>query len=433
MAQFRKDTHQYLPQETTIFEVMMLADQYGNLVGPANPSGMAVDAFGRARVSQPFTLFDSQHRYRDNGKWETSNTSNTTYTFGANTGMMDLAVSAAANDEIIRETSLVFAYQPGKSLQILNTFLLNPAKTNLRQRVGYYGVQNGIYLELDDDTLYWVERSNVTDSVQNNRIAQADWNVDKLDGLGPSRLTLDISKAQIMFVDLEWLGLGTVRCGFVINGQYIHTHSFHHANITEGTYITTACLPLRYEIKNKAATTSNSTMKQVCSTVLSEGGYSLRGEQRAIGNPVNTAIDLTTAGVQYPLVSIRLKQENLDAIVIPSAISILPIGNNARIAWRLVEGATVTGGTWVSSANNSSVEYNITANAMSGGLTISQGFAVSTTQSATPFILPGSDFFKYQLERNTFTGLTRTFTLAAVSAVSGDDAIASVDWEEVTL
>lgn len=67
MAQFRRDSHQYLPQETTIFEVVMLADQYGNLVGPANPSGMAVDAFGRARVSTPLTLFDSSHRFRDNG------------------------------------------------------------------------------------------------------------------------------------------------------------------------------------------------------------------------------------------------------------------------------------------------------------------------------------------------------------------------------
>ena len=85
MAQFRKDTHQYLNQEKTIFEVVMLADQYGNLVGPANPSGAAVDAFGRARVSLPFTLFESSNRYQDSGRFATANTTGGTYSFVSNT------------------------------------------------------------------------------------------------------------------------------------------------------------------------------------------------------------------------------------------------------------------------------------------------------------------------------------------------------------
>ena len=48
MAQFRKDTNQYLNDGKTIFETVMLADQYGDIVGAANPSGMAVDALMRA-------------------------------------------------------------------------------------------------------------------------------------------------------------------------------------------------------------------------------------------------------------------------------------------------------------------------------------------------------------------------------------------------
>jgi len=236
MAQFRKDTHQYLNDGQTIYEVVMLADQYGNLVGPANPSGVAVDAFGRARTSTPFTLFDSSHRYEDNGEWVTSNTASSTYGHNANAGLIELTVDTTADAEIIRETKKVFSYQPGKSLNNLNTFVFNSAKENLRQRVGYFGAQNGIYLELDDSTLSFVERSYVTGSIAETRVAQSSWNVDKLDGTGPSLLTLDISKAQIFWMDIEWLGLGTVRCGFVINGQLILCHSFHHANLITSTY-----------------------------------------------------------------------------------------------------------------------------------------------------------------------------------------------------
>ncbi len=226
MAQYNKSTYQYLQNNKTLFEVVMLADQYGNNIGPANPSGMAVDAFGRARVSTPFTVFDSSHRYRDNGLWDTANTGGSA-TFSANEGLMNLSVNATANSEVIRETSIVLSYQPGKSLQILNTFVMNEAKENLRQRVGYFGEQNGIYLELDGSDLYFVRRSYNSGNVINTRVHKDDWNLDNLDGLGPSGFTLDISKAQIMFIDIEWLGVGSVRCGFVIDGQFVHVHSFH--------------------------------------------------------------------------------------------------------------------------------------------------------------------------------------------------------------
>jgi hypothetical protein len=96
MAQFRKDTHRFLDDGKTIFETVMLADQYGNAVGGANPTGMAVDAFGRARVSSPLTLFDSSHRYRDNGLWTTSNTAGTTYSHNANAGLVELNLPTTA-------------------------------------------------------------------------------------------------------------------------------------------------------------------------------------------------------------------------------------------------------------------------------------------------------------------------------------------------
>ena len=193
MAQFRKDTHQYLADGKTIFEVMMLADQYGNLVGPANPSGMAVDAFGRSRVSQPLTLFDSFHRYQDNGKASTANSAGGTHAFNSNTSTVDCTVSTASGAYVYRETNRVFAYQPGKSLQVIVTFIMNPAKENLRQRAGYFGVDNGFFLErYDEEDVRFVKRSSITGSPVDTRVEQANWNIDKMDGSGPSGLTLNL-------------------------------------------------------------------------------------------------------------------------------------------------------------------------------------------------------------------------------------------------
>jgi hypothetical protein len=431
MAQYRKDTNQYLPDSKTIFEVMMHSDQYGNIVGPANPSGMAVDAFGRARVTTPLTLFDSSHRYRDNGLWVQSNTNNTTITFSANEGLMNLAIGTANNDEIIRETIKVFSYQPGKSLQVLCTFVMSPNKTNLRQRVGYYGANNGIYLEQNDTNIYFVERSYTTGVVIETRVEKANWNLDPLDGTGPSSIILDMTKAQILFTDIEWLGLGTVRCGFVIDGRLIHCHSFHHANYITSTYMTTASLPLRYEIKNTGATTSNSLLKQVCSSVISEGGYELRGLQQAIGTPITTSRSLTTAGTFYPIVSLRLKATTLDAIVILTALSCIA-DTASNFNWQVRSSATTAGGTWVSAGADSSVEYNITGTGTSGGRILASGYFTSTASTSVSVDILKEALFSFQLERNSLTGVPFEISLVLAAKGNGESVYGSMDWEEIS-
>lgn len=436
MAQFRKDTHQYLPDGTTIFEVMMLADQYGNLVGPANPSGMAVDAFGRARMSTPLTLFDSSHRYRDNNLWTTSNTATGTYSFNTNEGCVDLSLDTTINAEVIRETTKVFSYQPGKSLQILNTFSMGAAKAGLRQRVGYFGAQNGFFLERDGTTINFVKRSYITGSVVETRVAQANWNIDPLDGTGPSLETLNLTYSQILFTDIEWLGVGSVRMGFVINGKFIHCHTFHNANIASTTYMTTGSLPIRYEIKNTSATASSSTLKQICSTAISEGGYELRGLQQAAGTAIGAPRDLTTVNTYYPVVSIRLKSspDRLDAIVILTAISLLGITNNANYNWQVVASGTTTGGTWTNLSSDSAVEYNITGTSFSftGGRILASGFTNGSNQGSTPVDILKEALFKFQLERNGLTSSPFELTLVAAADSAGADMYASMDWEEIS-
>lgn len=392
-----------------------------------------VDAFGRLRVSTPFTLFDSSHRFDDNGLWSTATATSGTATFNANQGLVDLAVTSSSGSEVVRETTKVFSYQPGKSLLVMNTFVMSAAKTNLRQRVGYYGLQNGLYLQLNNSTLSFVERSLVTGSVSESVINQSSWNVDKMDGTGPSGITLDITKAQILFMDIEWLGLGTVRMGFVINGNFYVCHKFHHANIITSTYITTASLPIRYEITNTGATSGASTLKQICSTVLSEGGYQLNGLQQAVGIPVTTPRNLSVAGTFYPMVSIRLKAspDRLDAIVICTAISVIAT-STGHYNWQVIASGTTTGGTWVDAPDDSSVQYNITGTSFTGGRILASGFFSTTNQGSTQVDILKEALFKTQLERNGLTSSPFELTLVVATDNAGGDILASMDWEEIS-
>jgi hypothetical protein len=399
---------------------------------------IATDAFGRQRMSTPLTLFDSSHRYRDNNLWSGLVVgTGSTVGFSTAQGLINMTVGVGSTASVIRETTKVFSYQPGKSLQVLNTFVMNPAKTNLRQRVGYFGADNGMYLELDGSNLYFVERTYVPGITTETRVAQANWNIDTMLGpghLNPSGVTLDISKAQILWMDIEWLGVGTVRLGFVIDGKFIHAHSFHHANLIQSTYITTASLPLRYEIANTGITTSISTLKQVCSTVISEGGYELRGLQQAVGTPVQTPVDLTTAGTYYTVLSIRLKAtpNRLDAIVIMTALSILGITNNATYNWQVRATGTSNGGTWSDAGLDSAVEYKVNGGTYTGGRILASGYVYGSNQGSTPVDILKEALFKFQLERDALTGTSYELSIVCASDANGADIHASMDWEEIS-
>jgi len=409
----------------------LLEDSFGMSSSGASATAFSTDAFGRLRSSTPLTIFDSSHRYADNNLWATSVATSGTSTFNADQGLVDLAVTSASGSQVLRETTKVFPYQPGKSLLVMTTFVMAPAKTNLRQRVGYFGAQNGFYVQLDGSTLSFVERSFVTGSVVSSPVVQSSWNGDKLDGTGPSGLTLDIAKSQILWMDLEWLGVGSVRLGFVINGRFVLCHTFHHANLVASTYITTASLPLRYEITNTGATSGSSTLKQICSTVISEGGYELSGLQQAVGVPVGTSRTLGATDVQTPIVSLRLKATRLDAIVILTAISVLGTGNGTNFNWNVNASGTVSGGTWVDAGVNSSVEYNL-GGTISGGRVLASGYLHSSNQGASSVDILKEALFKFQLERNSFTSTPFNLSLTAAGGGSGQGIFGSMDWEEVS-
>jgi hypothetical protein len=429
MAQFRTDLNKIdSGQVFTRYEVMMLSDRL-------TPSGTATDAFGRLRVANPYTIFDSQHQDVENDKWDTLITGSGTKTHLPNESTIKLEIGTANNDSIIRETLRTMPYQPGKSLLVMNTFAMGTPKANVVQRVGYFTANNGIYLENDSGNNYLVLRSSVTGNTVDTKIAQANWNIDKFDGKGYSgqgtevahSTGLDVSKSNLFWIDIEWLGVGDVRCGFLVDGKLLPAHTFHNDNRNSTTYMRSAILPLRYEIFNKGVTSSNTAMRQICSTVISEGGYTQINQTRSASNPL-TGKNLTNL-INNPMVSLRLKTNRLNAVVVPVAVDLYGL-QAAAFKYRIYENVTsLTDASWTTTDAASAVEYDISATAMTGGNLIKEGI-FKGLEVAKEIDLASHLDGVIQLTRKINAANGDIFTVAIEPTTNNDDAIVALSWQE---
>ena len=398
--------------------------------------GTQTDAFGRLRVSNPFTLFDSHQRYVLDDNFVSNTASGGTVTFLTNQSSANLQVTNTSGSFAARETKWIFNYQPGKSLLAMTTFVMAPANDgNLRQRVGYFGSDNGIFLELKDQ-LYIVRRSNVTGTVTNTAIPQTSWNYDTLQGTGISGFTLDITKAQIFWTDIEWLGVGSVRTGFVIDGQFLQAHRFDHANLASSAYMTSATLPVRYEIESLTANgAATSNLTQICSTVISEGGY----EQpfRLFSN-IAVFSKTMTAGTWYPVISIRLAPTRLEAVAQVRQVDIVMTSADTVhwALWSNVTDSSLTGESFVAHgfSPNILVDQSATALNTSGCVQITAGLVSGTNQAAAPAVMELSKYYS-QLARDSFAKTSYIVTLALYSAtgILGSPATAQclLSWNEL--
>jgi hypothetical protein len=340
---------------------------------PVSIGGTNTDAFGRIRVSQPYTLFDSQNRYTEDTQYNAAVTGTGATAYQVNESAVNLNVTAGGVGSVVRQTYRSFPYQPGKGLLVLATFCMD-GSTIPTQRVGYFNADNGVFFQRAGGTSSFVLRSSVTGSVSDARtVAQSAWNGDKLDGTGASGITLDPAKSQILWMDFEWLGVGSVRCGFIIDGTYIVCHTFTNANEITTTYMTTAILPVRYEITSASAVAA--TLKQVCSSVMSEGGYDA---QSAVYTAIRSTKLSGFGSTFVPLISIRLASGRSGAVVLVQLAQALPtVTQTYEVV--LLKNATLTGASYVASVS-SNVDYDQTATALTGGIVVAHDYVTSTSQ-----------------------------------------------------
>jgi len=398
-----------------------------NVIGTQTSS--VYDAFGRLRTSNPLTIFDSANIMSKNDLFDESLTGAGAVTYTANKSTVNLNVTTASGDKVIRQSKRVMTYQPGKSLLNLNTFVMADQTANLEQRVGMFDANNGIFFE-DTGTGYQiVRRTYVTGSAVDNVVAQSSWNGDKLDGTGESGYTLDPTKATIMFMDFEWLGMGSVRVGFVIDGKFIVAHKFLNANNLDTVYMQSANLPIRYEIETTGIIDSASTLQQVCSTTMIEGGYAPQGLRQSIGTASLAGVNLTTAGTFYNLATIRIKSARPYAVIIPIDVSASAI-SNSDFEVKLIKNATPsTAFSYTSYSDN--VEYDLNGTkTITGGTVIGQAYLSGKGANSLQFAQNGFNF-EYQLGQ-TISGTSDTLTLCAKGTSNGDDICGTIKWVDLT-
>ena len=398
-------------------------------IGPGDGS-TAYDAFGRLRVSNPLTIFDSKNVLSKNSLFDESTTGSATVTYTANKSTVNLNCTEASGDKVIRQSKRVMSYQPGKSLLILNTFVMNTQTENLEQRIGMFDANNGIFFE-DTGAAYQIVRRTYTSGASvDDPILQSAWNGDKLDGTGASGYTLDPTKSNILFMDLEWLGVGAVRVGFVIDGKFIVAHTFYNANSLTTVYMQTANLPIRYEIEVTSALAAGTyTLQQICSTCMSEGGYAPKAVEQMIGTASLAGVTLTTGGTFYNLATIRIKSGRPYAVIVPQGALAAAVDNSDfEIQLRLNATPSVAF-SYTSYSDN--VEYDLT-----GTTTITGGTIISKTylsgKGVSSANVNGDGFnFDYQIGQ-TIAGASDTLTLCAKGAANNDNVLGTLKWYDLT-
>lgn len=324
----------------------------------------SVDAFARLRVSHPATLFDSKQIY-DNSPlfWDDQEVSGggTTSVHSADAARTRLAVAATTAGRRIRQTFMRFNYQPGKSQLSLLTFVqsaLSSAGTTVS--LGYYDDDNGVFFRDNGGTLQIVRRSSASGSPVDVAVDQTDWNIDPLDGTGASGLTIDVTKTNILAMDFEWLGVGRVRCAFVIDGQIVPFHAFNNANNLDVVYMSTPNLPLRYEIENDGAGPALS-LDHICSTVISEGGSEALGSLHHLSTG-DTQLDANASGALYAMLGLRLRSSHLSLTALIENISVLA-STNDNFEYLLLFNPTVNGTFTYSDYDDSGMQAAIGATA----------------------------------------------------------------------
>lgn len=384
--------------------------------------GMQTDAFGRVRVSLPNVVYDN---YEIQGKktlvWNELVVGAASCAHVANQSAIGFFTTAANGDKVTRSSKKLTLYTPGTSILVFLTGIMGVGAANSSQRMGIFNSTNGVFFEQKNQVMGVVIRSNTSGTAVNNRIDQSDWNIDTCDGNGPSGVDLDFTKTQIFVMDLEWLGVGRVRVGFVHEGKFLLCHEFYHNNRLEAVYMKSAILPITYEVQNTGISAARTDFRQICSSVIIEGQETVSKIPRTVNNGVTARATTTTTGI--PLVSVRLQTANVGQCMLrPTQMEIMSIGNRDHI-FELHYGGTLESASWVN--NDGFGAYDISATHITGSTKIATIYSASTVRADV------ADIFRNLLWLSgDLSGNPESLSVVARSIGGGGTALAGIDYEE---
>jgi hypothetical protein len=407
MAQWNKKTQDFLDQERSLFEVYNIADHWGNQTDwrPQFTNN------NRFKVSPYQTVFFNTFQYgKETDVWDERIVGVGTATHNPPSSNIVMQVGSTAGSKIIRQTKQVMRYIPGRGATLAFAIRLDTPVAGIRRRFGLFDDNNGAYFEDDGGTYSYVIRSSTSGIVTETRVTRENWNGEKFDGNGYTGVVADPTKQQMISINYEWYGAGIVQFNWLMKNETIPSHTFENSNTNDRVWCSTPFLPIRVEIENKTGVAGTHYIYQGSNSLIQEGEPEKLGTLVSIANPI-TGTTMSSSNTFYPIVSIRLKSDELSAVMLLRSLQ-AATNDNTNVYWKLLENATNTGGTWVNHPDpNSFMQYNITESATTGGTTLLNGFVVGGGAA----LINIDDKAAIQLGRSGIGTISDTYTLACAS------------------
>ena len=415
MAQWNKKTQDFLDQERSLFEVFNIADHWGNQTDwrPQFTNN------NRLKIAPFQTVFFNTFQYgKETDVWDERVVGVGTATHNVASSNIIMEVGSTAGSKVIRQTKQVMRYIPGRGATLAFAIRLDTPQVGIRRRFGLFDDYNGAYFEDDGGTYSYVIRSSTSGIVTERRVTREDWNGEKFDGNGYTGVTADATKQQMISINYEWYGAGIVQFNWLMKNETIHSHTFDNSNTNDKVWCSTPFLPIRVEIENVTGVAGTHYIYQGSNSLIQEGEPEKLGTLVSIANPI-TGTTMTAANTFYPIVSIRLKSNQLSAVMLLRSLQ-AATNDNTNVYWKLLENATNTGGTWVDHPDpNSFMQYNITQTATTGGTTLLNGFVVGGGAA----LINIDDKAALQLGRSGIGTISDTYTLACASPNTNKTAL----------
>jgi hypothetical protein len=423
MAQWNKTTQDFLNQERSLFEVYNIADHWGNQTDwRPNFSNN-----NRLKVSPYQTVFFNTFQYgKETDVWDERLVGvGATATFNASSSNIIMEVGSAAGSSVVRQTKNVMRYIPGRSATLAFAIRLGTPQVGIRRRFGLFDDNNGTYFEDDGGTYSYVIRSNTTGIVTETRVTRDNWNGEKFDGNGYTGITADATKQQMISINYEWYGAGIVEFAWLMKNETIPSHTFENSNTNENVWCSTPFLPIRVEIENITGVAGTHYIYQGSNSLIQEGEPEKLGILESIANPI-TGTTMSAANTFYPIISLRLKDNQLSAVALLRSLQ-AATNDNTNVYWRLYENSTLTGASWTDHPDpNSFIQYDTSATATTGGNIVLSGFTIAGSAALTPI----DEKAQLQIGRSGIGTISDIYTLACASPNTNKKALAVLNWIE---
>lgn len=422
MAQWNKNTQDFLNQERTLFEVFNIADHWGNQTDwrPQFSNN------NRLKVAPFQTVFFNTFQYgKETDVWDERIVGVGTATWNQYASNVVMQVGSTAGSKVIRQTKNVMRYIPGRSATLAFAIRLDTPQVGIRRRFGLFDDSNGAYFEDDGGTYSYVIRTTTSGITTERRVGRDEWNGEKFDGNGWTGVTADPSKQQMIAINYEWYGAGTVTFDWLMKGETIKSHTFDNSNILDRVWCSTPFLPIRVEIENITGVAGTHYVYQGSNSLIQEGEPEKLGTLLSQSNPI-TGTTMVVADTFYPIISLRLKPTALQAVMLLRSLQAVT-NDNTNVYWKLLENATLTNPVWTNHGNpDSFIQYDISATSYSNGRDILSGFTVEGGSSLTEI----DRFADLQLGRSGIGTISDTYTLACASPNTNKKALAVLNWIE---